>query len=110
MFALRSIVIFHLIIILLVKQLVKRQVLLKDLVRQILESAESGPLEWWAVIDDAGDGFIGEFIAPAEVELFEIGASVGDCKDGLISQFGGLGEMETMEAGRCDIIDDGGEV
>lgn len=83
-FTLRSIVVFYLVIMLLIEQLIKRQILLKDLVRQIFESAEGGPLERWAVVDDAGDGLVGEFVAPAEVELFEVGALVGDGEDGLV--------------------------
>lgn len=83
-FALRSIVIFNLIIIFIIEQLIKRQVLLKDLIREVLDSAESSPLEGWAVIDDARDGLIGEFVAPTEVELFEVGTLVGDGQDALI--------------------------
>lgn len=84
MFALGSILIFDLIIILLIEQLIKRQVLLENLIGEILESAEGSPFEGWAVVDDAGDGLVGEFIAPTEVELFEVGTSMSDGEDALV--------------------------
>ena len=66
-FALRSIVIFDLVIIFLIEQLVKGQVLLEHLIGEILDSAESSSLQSGTVAEDAGDRLVGEFVAPAQV-------------------------------------------
>ena len=104
-FALRSIVVFDLIIILLIEQLVERQVLLEHLIGEILDSAESSPLECGTAAEDAGDRFVGELVAPTQVQLLEVGTLVSDGQDGFIVELGGLGEVEGLEEGRCDFVD-----